>query len=184
MINKDENVISDFGKEWKTYNQSNLNDMKRKLFNNYFDIFPFDLISENSIGFDMGCGTGRWAEFIAPKVKTLNCVDASIEALDEAKKNLVKNKNCNFEINTVMKNSIKKESQDFGYCLGVLHHIPNTSIGLEKCVEKLKKGAPFLLYLYYKFDNKPYWFKKIWLLSDLLRRLISKCHSVKLFYLR
>ena len=53
-------------------------------------------------------------------------------------------------------------SQDFGYCLGVLHHIPDTLSGLKDCSKLLKPGAPFLLYLYYKFDNKPRWFRLIY----------------------
>ena len=65
-------MIKDFGNEWSTYNQSSLkNSETEKLFNNYFQIFPFDKINKNSIGFDMGCGSGRWANFIAPKVKKL-----------------------------------------------------------------------------------------------------------------
>jgi len=38
----------------------------------------------------------------------------------------------------------------------------------------LKTGAPFLLYLYYSFDNRPSWFRKIWILSDNLRRGVSR----------
>ena len=63
---------------------------------------------------------------------------------------------------------------DFGYSLGVLHHVPDTALGLKQCVKKLKGGAPFLLYLYYRFDNRPWWFRLIWLITDLLRRVISK----------
>ena len=33
----------------------------------------------------MGCGSGRWAKFIAPKVKILNCIDPSFKALKVAK---------------------------------------------------------------------------------------------------
>ena len=88
MDNLEKNVIKDFGNEWKTYNQS---EVKKKellqIFNNYFDIFPFNKISKNSVGFDMGCGSGRWSQFIAPKVKTLNCIDPSDEAIQVAKKN-------------------------------------------------------------------------------------------------
>ena len=43
---------------------------------------------------------------------------------------------------------IKENSMDFGYSLGVLHHIPDTKEALQKCVSKLKPGAPFLVYLY------------------------------------
>lgn len=62
---------------------------------------------------------------------------------------------------------------DFGYSLGVLHHIPDTVAGLRACIAKLKPGAPFLAYFYYAFDNKPLWFKTIWRISDIFRRLIS-----------
>lgn len=30
-----------------------------------------------------------------------------------------------------------------------------------------------MLYLYYRFDNKPFWFKAIWKLSDIVRKFIS-----------
>jgi hypothetical protein len=69
---------------------------------------------------------------------------------------------------------------DFGYSLGVLHHIPNTQKGLEDCVKLLKPGAPFLVYLYYAFDNKPFWFKTIFKCSNFLRIGISKLpHPVR-----
>jgi len=64
---------------------------------------------------------------------------------------------------------LKDNSQDFGYSLGVLHHLPNTLLALKSCTRKLKSGAPFLLYLYYSFDNKPKWFKIIWKISDIVR---------------
>ena len=38
----------------------------------------------------MGCGSGRWAKFIAPKVKVLNCIEPSDKALKIAKQNLKK----------------------------------------------------------------------------------------------
>ena len=42
--------------------------------------------------FDMGCGSGRWSKLVAPKVKRLNCIDPSLEALNVARKNLINNK--------------------------------------------------------------------------------------------
>ena len=42
------------------------------------------------------------------------------------------------------------------------------------CVAKLKKGAPFLLYLYYAFDNKPWWFKLIWQATQPFEFVISR----------
>ena len=167
-------VINDFGKEWEAYNQTDLSSKElNELFKNYFDIFPFHLLNKNSIGFDMGCGSGRWAKLIAPRVKKLYCIEPSKKAINEAKKNLRKNKNCEFLNCDVLSNPLEKNSQDFGYCLGVLHHMSDTELALKNCINKLKKGSPFLLYLYYKFDNKPLWYKFIWKQSDFFRQLIS-----------
>jgi hypothetical protein len=70
---------------------------------------------------------------------------------------------------------------DFGYSLGVLHHIPDTAAGLAACVAKLKPEAPFLVYLYYAFDNRPAWFRGLWRASDVMRRGISQLpHGLKL----
>ena len=63
---------------------------------------------------------------------------------------------------------------DFGYCLGVLHHVPDTQKAINKCVNLLKSNSPLLVYIYYSFDNRPYWVKIIWYLSNILRFFISK----------
>lgn len=170
--NVDNEVVRDFGDEWSKYDQSrsdlNLEDEYLK----YFSIFPDQYLNFNAVGFDAGCGSGRWAKFLAPKVKKLFCFDPSQKALDVAKRNLSDFDNCVFECATINNCSIQNNSMDFGYCLGVLHHLPNTTSALNACVSKLKKGAPFLIYIYYRFDNKPKWFKSIWKLVDLARKLI------------
>jgi hypothetical protein len=63
---------------------------------------------------------------------------------------------------------------DFGYSIGVLHHVPDTAAGLRACIAKLKPGAPFLVYLYYAFDNRPWWFRMLWRMSDVGRRVLSR----------
>jgi hypothetical protein len=66
------------------------------------------------------------------------------------------------------------ESADFGYSLGVLHHVPDTAKGVASCVAKLKRGAPFLVYLYYAFDNRPLWFRLLHKVSEVARFVISR----------
>ena len=172
--NIDDKVVRDFGKEWQAFNHQNLEQsLLDSAFNSYFDIFPFDDLA-NGEGFDMGCGSGRWAKYVAPRVRFLNCIDPSSAALNQAKLNLKNHQNCNFICEGASDNSLEDHSQDFGYSLGVLHHIPDTSLALKACAMKLKTGAPFLLYLYYRFDNKPKSYYLLWKLSDLLRRVISK----------
>ena len=179
--NVDLDVIEHFGKEWRSFDQSTLSNENLIVeFDKYFSIFPWERLPENSVGFDAGCGSGRWAQFISPKVSKLHCIDPS-EAIDVARGNLSKFDNCIFHQCSVSDMPLSKESMDFGYSLGVLHHIPDTQKGLTDCVSKLKKGAPFLVYLYYTFENQPIWYQWIWKLSDLVRRLVYRLpHSSKL----
>jgi SAM-dependent methyltransferase len=122
----------------------------------------------------MGCGSGRWAKILATKVKKLNCIDGSRKALAMAKKNLRNYKNIKYFCSLIKHNILKKNTQDFGYCLGVLHHTPDPLYGLKVCHRILKKNSPFLLYLYYDFENRPAWYKFIWIFTNLLRNIISK----------
>lgn len=167
-------TIESFGNEWKKFDQNSLDKKYLDIdFTKYFKIFPFKLINKSSEGYDMGCGTGRWAKFIAPKVKRLNCIEPS-NAINVAKKKLKNFSNINYYNEKILECTLKKNSQDFGYILGVLHHLPDPLNGLRKCVEFLKPGAPILIYFYYSFENRPIWFRLIWNLSDLLRKFICR----------
>ncbi|MDB9897702.1 class I SAM-dependent methyltransferase [Gammaproteobacteria bacterium] len=177
MNNKDSKVIEEFGEEWSRYKYDSIDQAKlMENFEQYSSIFPWHIISNQSEGYDMGCGTGRWAQFFSPKVKTLNCIEPSI-AIEVAKENLATFSNIKYFNETTDTCSLAEGSQDFGYSLGVLHHIPDTQAAILDCVKLLKKDAPLLLYLYYSFENKPLWFKAIWRLSDLIRIIISKLPS-------
>ena len=170
----EDEVINDFGNEWTLYDQDFIKiNEKKEIFDDYFYNFPFKLINKDSVGFDIGCGTGRWAFFFASKVKKIYCIEPS-NAINVAKSNLSKFNNVVFLKEKISELSLKKNSMDFGYSLGVLHHINDTENALKIIVSKLKKNAPFLLYLYYNFENKPFHFKLIFYFVNKLRLLISK----------
>jgi SAM-dependent methyltransferase len=174
-LNVDEQVAAGFGDEWSRFDQSELSsEAKQRIFDEYFGIFPWQLVDASSNGADFGCGSGRWASVVAPRVGHLYCVDASAAALESARRNLRNFANCSLIHSGLDEMPIAPASLDFAYSLGVLHHIPDTRAALSRCVEKLKPGAPLLLYLYYSFDNKPDWYRLLWQLSDLVRRSVSR----------
>jgi len=174
-LNIDSKTVDGFGDEWNKFNQNNLDEKELiQNFESYFEIFPWENLSADAVGFDLGCGSGRWARLVAPRVRSLICIDASQKALEVAKQNLKNQSNCEFFQASVEKIPLKDNSMDFGYSLGVLHHVPDTQAGVSACVQKLKKDAPFLLYLYYNFDNRPFWFRWLWKITDIFRQIISR----------
>jgi ubiquinone/menaquinone biosynthesis C-methylase UbiE len=167
MTNIDTKTVEGFGREWSTFHRiSN----QENIFKDYFRIFPWHLTDKNSVGLDFGCGNGRWAAIVAPEVKRLYAVDASEDALWTAMFN-VKAENVTYS------RKLQNNNLDFAYSIGVLHHVPDTQRAINEIYAALKPGAPFLVYLYYAFDNKPRWYKWLWKVSDILRLAISRLPS-------
>ena len=172
--NLDKKTVEGFGDEWSRFDQTGMKDEDTKqLFESYFSVFPWAKLPEDSVGFDLGCGSGRWAKLVAPRVGKLHCIDPSV-AIEIAQNNLRGTVNCEFHHASVDEIPVVDQSMDFGYSLGVLHHIPDTQAALTSCVNKLKPGAPFLLYMYYAFDDRPSWYRLIWKISEVIRGLVSR----------
>jgi ubiquinone/menaquinone biosynthesis C-methylase UbiE len=180
--NIDLQTVRDFGEEWGTYDQTALTrDELGRQFQSYFRIFPWNELPSGAVGFDLGCGSGRWAKCVAPRVGLLHCIDPSEKALEVAHRSLDGLDNCEFHAASVDAIPLDDASMDFGYSLGVLHHVPDTAAGISACAAKLKPGAPLLVYLYYAFDNRPAWYQALWRLSDSLRRVTCALpHPAKL----
>lgn len=175
--NLDSATVKSFGDEWSRFDQSLLSDDEAlAIFNEYFSLFPWMELPAGVSGYDMGCGSGRWAKFVAPKVGHLHCIDPSI-ALETARKAMSGYSNVSFHSASVDEKPLQANSQDFGYSLGVLHHVPDTAAAIRSCVEMLKPGAPFLVYLYYAFDNRSTLFRLAWRCSDLMRRGVCRLPS-------
>ena len=173
--NADASTVAGFGDEWTRFDQTVLSaEELAELFDKYFHLVRWDDLPAGAQAFDLGCGSGRWARGVAPRVGTLHLIDASADALAVARRALRDQRNCEFHHASVDAMPIPEGSMDFGYSLGVLHHVPDTRAGLRACVTRLKPGAPFVLYLYYAFDNRPAWFRALWKVSDTMRRGISR----------
>ncbi|HEX8216400.1 MAG TPA: class I SAM-dependent methyltransferase [Allosphingosinicella sp.] len=174
MNNIDEPTARAFDDKWGARYAGTANpERARRAFERLFSLFPFGELREAE-GFDLGCGQGRFAMCVAPRVGRLHCIDPSPNGLAVARLAAHGLANVEFHLAGVDDIPLPDASQDFGYSLGVLHHIPDTEAALRRCVAKLKPGAPFLLYLYYDFENRPLWFRAVWRTSDIGRRGISR----------
>ncbi len=152
--NADSRVLGAFGDEWSHFRNDSLDESELiEMFESYTAVFPWGALPEGSIGFDAGCGSGRWAKFFAQQVGHLHCVDASGAALEVARQVLADQDNVEFHLEDISLMSLADDSCDFGYSLGVLHHVPDTERAVRSCVSKLKPDAPFLVYLYYDLEG-------------------------------
>ncbi|MCK4816119.1 class I SAM-dependent methyltransferase [bacterium] len=160
--------------EWQYFDQSRLSSKDQEaIFSKYFANFPWQNLQNKAIGFDLGCDSGRWAAMVAPRVAELLCIDPSSNAINIARKNLAAFKNCKFHQVGVGNIPLPDNYADFAYSLGVLHHVPDAFQGIQSCVKKLKPSASLLFYIYYALENRPTTYKRLWMLSDLLRKFIA-----------
>jgi SAM-dependent methyltransferase len=173
--NIDRATVRDFGAEWARFDQTSVPDEEMsRMFGEYFAVFPWEILPSDATGFDAGCGSGRWSPLVARRVGHLHCIDAAPAALAVARERLAGLPNVTIHEASIDALPLADDSMDFGYSLGVLHHMPDPAAGLAACVRKLKRGAPMLVYLYYAFDNRPAWFRMLWHVSDAIRKAVSK----------
>ena len=174
--NLDQGVIDSFGHEWATfdYGETETTEALNAQFKAY--CAPINLSQFNpkiSVAADFGAGSGRWASRLIPffsLVYALEPSDGASKVLnnkfaDEAKIKVLQE--------TVGTNSIPLASLDLAMSLGVLHHIPDTSLAIKDVSLKIKPGGMFLCYLYYNLENKPTLYKLIFKGVDVVRKIIS-----------
>lgn len=156
-LSLDARVIKGFGQEWSRFRNDRLAAQEmQEMFDLYTSAFPWDQLPDSAEGFDAGCGSGRWARLFAKRVGQLHCIDASKAALDVSRETLSDLHNVKFRHEDLCSIGLEDASCDFGYALGVLHHISDTELATATCAAKLKPGAPFLVYLYHDLEDRGY----------------------------
>ncbi|MEO7173155.1 class I SAM-dependent methyltransferase, partial [Flavobacterium sp.] len=113
--NIDPATVKGFGEEWAAFDQTKLDPvMHHKMAEEYFSIFQFDRLPPNAEGFDLGCGSGRWAAWVLPKVGKLHCIDPALEALAVARGRIGDASGAEFHHAGVDDIPLAVDSQDFG----------------------------------------------------------------------
>jgi len=135
------------------------------------DLYQFD--PKKSVAGDFGAGSGRWASRLIPYFSLVYALEPS-----EGASAVLKNKFSGVAKiavlqETVGANSIPLESLDLAISLGVLHHIPDTGLGIKEVARRIKPRGVFLCYLYYNLENKPTFYKLIFKAVNTVRKVIS-----------
>ncbi len=176
--NIDQQTVDGFGEEWQRFDQKDLGDQESSsIFDDYFHLVDQRIFRPGSTALDVGCGSGRWASHVIKYADYLDCIDASPLALSVARQNLKKvgeEKKIRFIEASVGELPFDDSVYDFVYSLGVLHHTPSPEKALQDCMRVLKPGGTLLVYLYYRFDNRPLYFKLIWMITDRMRKVIHR----------
>jgi len=175
--NIDQKVINGFGDEWATfdYAQTDINEALDTQFLAYsapIDLIQFD--AKSAVAADFGAGSGRWASRILPYFSLLYVLEPSDGACKVLHKKFAGEPRIRILQETIGVNSIPTSSLDLAMSLGVLHHIPDTSLAIKDVASKIKSGGVFLCYLYYKLDKKPLFYRGLFLASNSLRWVISR----------
>ena len=176
-LNLDQKVINDFGHEWSSfdYTESQSSEALDEQFAAYCT--PLDLSrfnSSSSIAADFGAGSGRWSSRLLDSFLKVYALEPSDGANSVLLKKFEGESRVVILKETVGSNSIPDASLDLGMSLGVLHHIPNTGLAIRDVSKRIKPGGYFLCYLYYKLEGKPLYYKAIFKIVDLARRVISR----------
>jgi SAM-dependent methyltransferase len=123
---------------------------------------------------DFGAGSGRWASRLLPHFSLVYALEPSGGANKVLTNKFSKESRMTILQETVGANSIPARSLDLAMSLGVLHHIPDTGLAIRDIASKIKSGGVFLCYLYYKLENKPFFYRGLFWASNCLRWVISR----------
>ncbi len=170
--NIDPETVASFGSEWSKFDRFSDAEIQR-IGSEYFDVVTAAMLSSNTTALDLGCGGGRWSQYVAPRCAFVEAVDPSdaVLAAHSVTRDLANVRVTQASVDTL---PFPDHSFDFILCLGALHHIPDTAAALQTAVRKLRPGGWVLLYIYYALENRGPAYRLLFGMADLLRRVVSR----------
>ena len=166
-----ETVVS-FGDEWTKFDRFSDSEIQR-IGDEYFDVVTAAMLPASATALDLGCGGGRWSQYVSSRCAFVEAVDPSdaVLAAHSVTRDLSNVRVTQASVDTL---PFPDRSFDFILCLGALHHIPDTAAALETAVQKLRPGGWILLYIYYALENRGPGYRLLFGVADLLRRVTSR----------
>lgn len=163
-----------FGEEWRGF--PDILPEHEKEFQQYFDLVDIAALANARIC-DLGCGIGRWSNFLKDRCREMVLLDFS-EAIFVARENLRGASNALFFLGDLRRMPFRDDFADFLFSLGVLHHLPT---GALEEVRALSRSAPTLLvFLYYALDNRPAFWRGLLSAVTGVRLALSRTEGPRL----
>jgi ArsR family transcriptional regulator len=116
----------------------------------------FALLDPALIVADLGCGTGRTSEMLAPHVAEVIAIDASAEMLDTARTRLAAFTNARVEAGALEALPLDDESVDAACLTLVLHHVSDPGVVLAEAARVLKPGGRLVVTDMLPHDREEY----------------------------
>ena len=171
-LNADRQTVQSFGDEWNRFS-SFTEEETRRAGDQYFDIVTPEMANATTVALDLGCGTGRWSKYLSRRVKFIEAVDPG-EAVLAAVRHTASCPNIRVTKAGYGSLPFARESFDFVFSLGVVHHLPDTAAAVARGSLHVEGPGWLLLYIYYNLDNRGALHRLLFGVADRCRRPISR----------
>ena len=165
-------LIRTFGEEWTRFHSMSAIDLQ-VAGDELFDILPWSELGSRTKVVDIGCGSGRWSQYMQNRVGTLDAVDPS-DAIHRAASLHKSFTNIRWSSAQAEDLPFADGTFDLALCIGVLHHIEQPERALREAFRVLRPGGLFHVYVYYALEQRGPVFRALFRAADGLRRIISR----------
>ena len=165
-------LVRGFGEEWTRFHAMAPKDLE-VAGAELFDLLPWSELGPGTRVVDIGCGSGRWSEYLRERVGVIDAIDPS-QAVIMAAGQHQDAANIRWSMAQAEDLPFADHSFDLALCIGVLHHLERPERALQEAFRVLRPGGILLVYVYYALEQRGPLFRSLFRLASGLRRLIHR----------